>query len=305
MKLITDFPILSLFLAGVLTLGGCTEGTQSPSLGGQTVSAEEQIPQVLTPRSHKDLTTLFSLHGYDWGTLNDGVPPFILETLPADLDRIPEISKKKQIFFLSLLPMVLMINEEISQERATLLSIFERLDAGEAPTPADELVTKELSEKYQVRKDPLKNTKARETLLTRVDILPPSMVLAQAANESAYGTSRFARLANNLFGEWTFIPGTGLVPQDRPKGESYEVRRFKTVYDSLQSYMTNLNTHWAYKKLRQKRALMRTEGLPLQGIALAEELVLYSIRREAYVEDIQAIIRKNRLARLTAATLRN
>jgi Bax protein len=83
------------------------------------------------------------------------------------------------------------------------------------------------------------------------------------------------------------------------------VRRFRTVYESVQSYIANLNTHWAYKSLRNKRAKMRREGVPLRGVDLAEGLLLYSTRGEAYVEDIQTIIRKNRLSRLSAAALRN
>jgi Bax protein len=300
MKLFPDLPIVGLLLASVLSLGSCTESGQPRSVFGGEVT-----PPVLSPASHKDLSTLFSLHGYDWNTLSDGVPPFILNTLPTDLDRIPELSKKKRIFFLSILPMVLMLNEEISQERASLLAIFARLDGGVPLSPEDKEVAAGLAKKYRVEKNPLTSARARGALLKRVDIIPPSMVLAQAANESAYGTSRFALMANNLFGEWTFIPGTGLVPLNRPKGESYEVRRFQTVYESVQSYMTNLNTHWAYKSLRNKRARMRSEGVPLRGVDLAEGLLLYSTRGEAYVEDIQTIIRKNRLSRLAAAYLRN
>ncbi|ALC16810.1 putative FlgJ-like protein [Desulfuromonas soudanensis] len=300
MKLFPFLPIHGLLLAGVLSLGSCTEGGQPRSVFG-----DEPNPPVLSPASHEDLSALFSLHDYGWNTLNNGVPPFILNTLPTDLDRVPEISKKKSIFFLSILPMVLMINEEISQERATLLAIFDRLEGGESLSPEDRKVAVELAKKYRIEKNPLTSARTREALLKRVDIIPPSMVLAQAANESAYGTSRFALMANNLFGEWTFIPGTGLVPMNRPEGESYEVRRFRTVYDSVQSYIANLNTHWAYKSLRNKRAKMRREGVPLRGVDLAEGLLLYSTRGEAYVEDIQSIIRKNRLSRLSAAALRN
>jgi len=300
MKLFPSLPIHCLLLAGVLSIGSCTESGQPRSVFG-----DEPAPPVLSPASHEELSALFSLHEYDWNTLNNGVPPFILNTLPTDLDRVPELSKKKSIFFLSILPMVLMINEEISQERASLLAIFDRLDGGESLSPEDRKVAVELAKKYRIEKNPLTSARTREALLKRVDIIPPSMVLAQAANESAYGTSRFALLANNLFGEWTFIPGTGLVPLNRPKGESYEVRRFRTVYESVQSYIANLNTHWAYKSLRNKRAKMRREGVPLRGVDLAEGLLLYSTRGEAYVEEIQTIIRKNRLSRLSAAALRN
>ncbi len=145
--------------------------------------------------------------------------------------------------------------------------------------------------------------KARRKLLKRIDIIPPSLTLAQAANESGWGMSRFAQHANNIFGEWTFTPGTGLVPKGRPEGETYEVRRFKTLYDSIRSYLRNLNTHSAYRSMRTKRLRMRENGLPLTGYSLAGEMKFYSTRRDAYVAEIRQMIRGNHLEKLNDVTL--
>ncbi len=157
---------------------------------------------------------------------------------------------------------------------------------------------------YKLSGDPLHEPKIRRRLLKRVDIIPPGLALAQAASESAYGTSRFSRLANNLFGEWTFAPGTGIVPKDRPEGKTYEIRRFKSIFASVNAYFKNLNTHRAYKNLREKRAFLRSEGLPLKSTTLADGLIHYSIRGEEYVKSIKKIIRQNRLSRLSQVKLR-
>jgi Bax protein len=157
---------------------------------------------------------------------------------------------------------------------------------------------------YKLSGKPFDKPKTRRELLKRVDIIPPALILAQAANESAYGTSRFSRLANNLFGEWTFTPGTGIVPLARPHGKTYEVRRFKSISASLNSYLKNLNTHRAYKGLRERRAYLRSENLPLKSVELAEGLTRYSIRGEEYVKSIKRIIRQNRLSLLSEVKLR-
>jgi len=292
---IIPFALLALSLLGP---AGCAENPASPG------ATRELPPQTITPLSHRELASFFAAQGYGWSTLEKGVPSFILGALPEDIDRIPEINEKKQLFFLSLLPMVLMTNDAILQQRRELLTLFEQHDRGIPLTHGQRRRLKEIASNYKIRKDPLTNLGARDRLLKRVDIIPPSMVLAQAANESGWGSSRFARNGNNLFGEWSFSAGTGMIPQRRPEGERYEVRRFSSLFESVRSYMLNINTHWAYQSLRNRRAQLRAEGLPLLGVDLAQGLKLYSTRGEAYVEEIRTIIRQNRLAQLTSAALR-
>ncbi len=266
--------------------------------------AEPQLCFSDQPTSHLELEELFTNHNYAWGTLDAGIPSIFLEALPADLHRISQVQKKKTVFFLSMLPIILRANEAIRTQKATLASLLKRHDQGEFLTVNEQAQLSAIAGEYKVSGNPLVDLHAREKLLKRVDTLPTSMVLAQAATESAYGTSRFARLGNNLFGEWTFIPGTGMIPAGRPEGQSYELRRFSSIYDSVAAYMKNLNTHWAYKSLRELRARMRAEGQPLRGIDLAAGLTRYSERGEDYVRQIQTIIRSNRLHRLGSVIFR-
>ena len=133
-------------------------------------------------------------------------------------------------------------------------------------------------------------------LLLRVDQVPASLALAQAAMESAWGTSRFAVQGNNLFGQWCYQKGCGLVPLRRNAGSTHEVAKFDSVSDAIKSYLKNINTHRAYADLRNDRASLRSAGKPITGHQLAEGLIDYSELREAYVHEIQAVIRINKLS---------
>jgi len=254
--------------------------------------------------TYKQLKNFFLSSNYNWDTLKDGVPPVIIETFPEDIRLIPEVGEKKKAFLLSLLPMVLLANNEIERQRNELMVLFRMHDEGDSIPPEKTERIYTLAERYGVKGDPLKNRNARRKLLERVDIVPPSLALAQAANETGWGTSRFTHQANNLFGQWTFTPGTGLVPLERPEGASYEIRRFDNLYESVRSYMFNLNTNRAYGSLRHERAKLREAGLPLRGYDLAKNLQYYSERREDYVRDIQGIIKQNGLSLLSSVTLR-
>lgn len=281
----------------LLCLAGCTE--QSP--GSQQIIGD---PIIVSPDSYRDLQELYDSIDYRLGNIDQGVPRLVLTRLPDDLENLDAITEKKRIFLLSFLPMVLMANEEIAYKRSRLKSIFSRHQKGSLLTPSDRQWLESLTREYRLSGDPLEQPNLKNRLLRRVDTIPPSLVLAQAANESGWGTSRFARVANNIFGEWTFIPGTGIVPENRPEGAEYEVRKFDTLYQSLTSYMRNLNTHRAYRPLRNIRAEMRDNGRDPDGASLARGLEKYSTRRTAYVEEIQQMIRQNNLTRLSSVYLK-
>ena len=134
-----------------------------------------------------------------------------------------------------------------------------------------------------------------ETLLRRVDVVPPSLALAQAANESAWGTSRFARDGNNYFGQWCFEQGCGLVPKRRDEGRAHEVATFSSPVESVERYMANLNTHDAYRPLRERREQLRESEAPITGIQLAAGLEKYSERGEEYIAELRSMIRFNNL----------
>ncbi len=132
-------------------------------------------------------------------------------------------------------------------------------------------------------------------LLTRVDVLPPSLVLAQSANESAWGTSRFAREGNNFFGQWCFTRGCGMVPRARGEGAVHEVEAFPDAVVSVRSYLRNLNSHGMYQQLRDLRAGQRQKQEPVTGVLLAGGLKGYSSRGDEYIKELVAMINFNRL----------
>ncbi len=131
-------------------------------------------------------------------------------------------------------------------------------------------------------------------LLERVDAVALELALAQSANESAWGQSRFARQGNNYFGQWCFKKGCGIVPARREKGKTHEVARYESVNDSVRSYIKNINTVTVYTPLRATRKNDRVAGKPPDAIVQAGGLIKYSQRREAYVNEIRALIRANK-----------
>jgi Bax protein len=296
--------IFLVFLLVVMAaLPACQNSPENAS--GNSISSFPKAATIaITLTSHQELAELFRSYEYGWENLEKGIPPLELKSFPPNLDQIRDLTQKKQAFFLAVLPIALLANQEIQLQREKILQLFEKKDRGESLSSDETIFFESALKYYKFSGDPSDNPKARRELLKRVDIIPPALILAQAASESAYGTSRFSILGNNLFGEWTFTPGTGIVPLERPAGETYEVRRFKSISASVNSYLKNLNTHRAYKELREKRAYLRSEGLPLKSLDLAEGLTRYSIRGKDYVKSIKRIIRQNRLSRLSQAKLR-
>ena len=138
-----------------------------------------------------------------------------------------------------------------------------------------------------------------------VDIIPPSLAIAQSAEESGWGTSRFAREGNALFGQKTWKKGKGIVPKKRAIGKKYKVRSFEHLIDGVHSYARNLNGHFAYKIFRAKRANLRKNGLRIDWLSLADTLFSYSERGDDYIQTIKRIIVENRLAVFDYARLRN
>ena len=239
------------------------------------------------------LEARFSALNYQWPPEGD-VPPLVVDHLPAGFDSL-EPGRKKSVFFRSLLPVVLAENRYILEGGAFVLRRCERGDLARGGRSWARV--RGIARGYRVEGD-LNAAGVRETLLRRVDKVPPGLVLAQAANESAWGTSRFARQGNNLFGQWTYREEAGLVPRDRPEGASHFVRAFPDVRSSVRAYLHNINIGHAYKRLRRLRAQMRREGRRLDPVTLAAGLERYSERRGDYVDEIRAMIVGNGLNRL-------
>ena len=133
-----------------------------------------------------------------------------------------------------------------------------------------------------------------DKLLERVDAIALELSLAQSADESAWGQSRFARQGNNFFGQWCYTKGCGIVPAQRTRGSNYEVASFDSVNHSVRSYIKNINTGRVYAKLRNIRRDNRAAGKQPDALAQATGLIKYSQRREKYVKEIRLMIRGNK-----------
>jgi Bax protein len=206
-------------------------------------------------------------------------------------------AERKRIFFKTVLPLVLKANDEILKQRKRLLRIQAENTKISKLRAADRLWLAALSERYGVSRNNLSE------MIRRADIIPPSLALAQAAEESGWGTSRFALEGNALFGQWTFDQKGGLVPKKRDKGKAHRVRAFTSLMDAVRAYVRNLNTHRAYRQFRRERQALRRAGRHLTGSDLTRTLTSYSERGNKYVRTIQLIIDSNQLQNLDKARL--
>lgn len=209
---------------------------------------------------------------------------------------------KKRIFFRALGPLVLRGNEIVLSDRQRLIE-FRKTWASGAATPD---WVQELARRYKVTDSPDAgvDAAAMDELLKRVDAVPPSLVLAQGAEESGWGTSRFAAEGNSLFGQWTW-GGKGIVVKDQRGGKGdYKIAAFETPLESVQAYLLNINSHAAYAGLRDRRMQMRASGVQdLSGWELAESLTRYSERGADYVKSLHTIMKANKLPQTDSAVL--
>lgn len=256
-----------------------------------------------------ELRRHFLAVGYSLKEVRQGtgdVPRLFVDQVPPDLKGMTDIDLRKSLFFRMTLPLVLRVNEEIAVERARLLDLAQRLEQGRTLGEGDRAWLKRLAVKYGLEEEvgqvAVGGLNLAE-LKKRVDGIPPSLALAQAAEESGWGTSRFARQGNALFGQWTMDEEAGLIPAERREGASHAVRAFPSLLHGVEAYMRNLNTHPAYRTLRDRRAVARETASRLDGHELAGTLTSYSERGQEYVETVRTIISANDLEALDHAWL--
>jgi Bax protein len=206
-----------------------------------------------------------------------------------------DVATKKRQFFAYLSPIVARVNDQIRADRERLDRIAARLEAGKSLSWFDRRWVAELAARLEVPYAEQDIDQTMTALQRRVGVVPESLVLAQAAKESGWGTSRFAVEGNNLFGQRCYRPDCGLVPQQRADGARFAVARFDNVAESVESYVRNLNTHPTYRSFRDLRQIVKRRGDPLTGLALLDGLADYSERGEAYLAELRALIRQNGL----------
>ncbi|MDQ6981669.1 MAG: glucosaminidase domain-containing protein [Mariprofundus sp.] len=198
--------------------------------------------------------------------------------------------QKKQQFFTFLKPVIESENAHILQQRKKLL----RLKSESRLSGRDLAWLTQLASEYGLAITGQPSSSNWQTLQARVDIIPVEMALVQAANESAWGTSRFAQQGNNYFGQWCYQKGCGIVPKHRISGATHEVQQFDNANHSVRAYMHNINTTRAYAGFRNIRQNLRVHKRPLNAEVLVVGLKSYSERGMAYVRIIQSMIRSNR-----------
>ena len=186
-------------------------------------------------------------------------------------------------------------NFELLGLRLQLLSYAEIVDAGTPLSVYERDWVVDLAVAYNLDVDATSVQSLMSELLLMVDVIPASLVLAQAANESAWGTSRFALEGNNIFGQWCYVEGCGIIPNRRVEGATHEVKSFDTIEDAIEGYFLNINTHRLYVGFRQERARLRQLGQRLDPILLVQGLARYSQRGENYIDEVQTMIQQNDL----------
>ena len=203
------------------------------------------------------------------------------------------LAGKKHEFISTLLPYIEEENRRLIALRKRVGAMFDKIETDRALSPSEQQQISKLANKYRVKGDPLVDVTAREEVLRKIDIIPSSLALAQAANESAWGESRFAQQANNLFGIWTYDKDKGLKPKRREEGKTHLVRIFDDFGESVRYYMYTLNSHPAYQELRQIRQQLRVSGQVIEGRKLAAGLEKYSAKGQVYIDLIQSLIEQN------------
>ena len=227
------------------------------------------------------ISLLFEETKYDLSEIRKGkkVKPVFISLLPGDLKLIEQTQERKELFIKIVLPLILEENSNILQERKKLFKIINK----NLNTNAER---KWLINKFKEYK--INNSDISELKL-RMDIIPVSIAIAQAAKESGWGTSRFAVEGNALYGQWTWN-NNGLEPLEKDSESNHKVMQFNILRASVRAYKNNLNTHNAYKEFREVRAKLREEGKKINGLDLTQYLHNYAQIGEKYVEILERII---------------
>ena len=210
--------------------------------------------------------------------------PIYFTQFPRDLDALQSTKLKKETFIKIVLPLIVAENERILEDRNKLILLAKK----KFTTDLEKQWLRQKLLEYKVKKGDLKE------LFVRMDIIPTSIALAQAAKESGWGTSRFALEGNAIFGQWTWS-GQGIAPLDRESNKNHKILKFPILRASVKAYQNNLNTHKSYSKFRQKRSSLRDKNKKIKGLELTETLNNYAQTGSEYTKILNQIIKQNRL----------
>lgn len=211
---------------------------------------------------------------------------------PAWYYEIEDVKVRKEKFVEILKPMIEFANSEIEKDKKFIKKIFSGdflLNFHTKTTHNNKMRLLKIAKKYGI--DRLYD---RKEFFKRVDTVPISLTLAQAAIESAWGNSRFTKIANNIFGQWTY-KGDGVIPKNRDDGKTHKIKIFDNLQDSISGYLLNLNTHFAYEEFRELRFKIKSQNEKFDGLIASEALIQYAQTREEYVEMLKSFIESNNL----------
>ncbi len=249
----------------------------------------KNVDEVILPNLNLKTETVLNLFKdveYDLGKVRSQklVKPIYFTQFPRDLDALQSTKLKKETFIKIVLPLIVAENERILEDREKLIILSDK----KFTTDLEKQWLRQKLLEYKVKKGDLKE------LLLRMDIIPTSIALAQAAKESGWGTSRFALEGNAIFGQWTWS-GQGIAPLDRESNKNHKILKFPILRASVKAYQNNLNTHKSYSKFRQKRLVLRDKNKKIIGLELTETLNNYAQTGSEYTKILNQIIKQNRL----------
>ena len=253
------------------------------------IKKKEKVAELILPDLNLKTQTVLSLFEdveYDLNTVRyqKTVKPIYFTQFPKDLDEIQSVQLKKETFIKIVLPLIVAENEKILDDRLKLKNVTSK----RITTDQEKQWLRQKFLEYKVKKSNI------EELKMRMDIIPASIALAQAAKESGWGTSRFALEGNAIFGQWTWN-GQGIEPLLKDKSKNHKILRFPILRASVKAYKNNLNTHKGYAKFREKRKSLRDKNKKVNGLDLAKTLGNYAQAGSEYIKILAQIIVQNRL----------
>ena len=226
--------------------------------------------------------------------LGQSVKPVYLTKLPKDLKKIRSTNKRKDTFIKIIMPLILSENEKILEDRNKLFKILGK----QSNSMGEKVWLKRRFKDYDVKGEDVTELKQR------MDIIPTSIAIAQAAKESGWGTSRFALEGNAMYGQWTW-DGDGIEPSQKDKEKEHKILKFPKLQSSVSAYMKNLNTHRGYSEFRKERAKKRESNKKITGIDLVDYLYNYAQTGSEYVKTLKKIIQQNNLTDFDSSILMN